>query len=224
MDLVSTLAPPRLCQLDGEIYWVRPLTLGDYAVILAWLDDVLPGKPDRQTPPLMSSPEAQRALDAWKGTELLIWLALREQGTNWLQCQAIAQAVHVNPVERIPFYEAIYARRRTRSFDRPGGEDLAEAWVGPLVAAMAERFGYTLNEISKLTLDQVECLNSDGLPSEDPRQVTHEELARYDALARANREAKERQPDMPSGFEMALAEAVERLEAARAEPADGGPT
>ncbi len=213
MDLCSALASPRLCQLDGETYWVRPLRLADYALILAWLDDVLPGKTERTTPPLLGSDESQDALSSANGWELLVWLGLRADGATWNEAAALAR--EATDVERIRFHDALFTRRRTKQ-PRPGGEDLAEAWCGPMMTAMCERFGMTLEDIAALTLDQVECLNSDGLESEDPRRVSHEELARFDVLAKANREAKERQPDQPSGFEVAIDEAVARFEAAKA--------
>ncbi len=219
MDLCSALASPRLCQLDGETYWVRPLRLADYALILAWLDDVLPGKTERTTPPLLGDDKSQAALSSAKGWELLVWLGLRADGTTWNEAKAIAFEATVE--ERFIFHGALFARRRTKQ-PGPGGEDLAEAWVGPMLSGtaesqgMCERFGMTLEDIAQLTLDQVECLNSNGLESEDPRRVSHKELARFDALAKANREAKERQPDQPSGFEVAIDEAVARFEAAKA--------
>ncbi len=224
MDLVSALAPPRLCQLDGETYWVKPLSLGDYALILAWLDDVLPGKPERTTPPLLGSEESQAALSSAKGWELLVWLALRADGTTWNEACAIAR--ETTEVERIVFREAIYARRRTW-LPGVGGEDLGAVWAGPIFAGgpehvgMCERLSMSLEEIGRLTLDQIDCLNGMGVPGEDPRRVSHEELARFDALARANREAKEREPAKPTGFEVAIDEAVVRLEAARAEERTG---
>ncbi len=218
MDLCSALASPRLCQLDGETYWVRPLRLGDYALILAWLDDVLPGKTERTTPPLLGDDKSQAALSSAKGWELLVWLGLRADGTTWNEAKAIA--FEATAEERFIFHGALFARRRTKQ-PGPGGEDLAEAWVGPMMTAMCERFGMSLESIAALTLDQVECLNSDGSEGEDPRRVSHEELARFDALAKANREAKERQPDQPSGFEVAIDEAVARFEAAKAAEVTG---
>ncbi len=219
MDLCSALASPRLCQLDGETYWVRPLRLGDYALILAWLDDVLPGKPERTTPPLLGDDKSQTALSGPKGWELLVWLGLRADGTTWNEAAALAR--EATDVERIRFIDAIYARRRTWK-PGPGSEDLGAVWAGPIFAGtsesegMCERLGMTLEDIAALTLDQIDCLQGCGCPDEDPQRVTHEELARFDALARANREAKERQPDQLSGFETAIDEAVARFEAAKA--------
>ncbi len=218
MDLCSALAPPRLCQLDGETYWVRPLRLGDYALILAWLDDVLPGKTERTTPPLLGSAESQKALSGPKGWHLLVWLGLRHEGVSWNEAYAIA--LEAADYERVIFLEKIYARRRTWK-PGPSGEDLGAVWAGPIFAGtheyegMCQRFGMTLDDVAALTLDQIDCLQAMGCPDEDPRRVTHEELARLDALARANREAKDRQPDQPSGFEVAIDEAVARFEAAK---------
>ncbi len=224
MDLCSALAPPRLCQLDGETYWVRPLKLGDYALILAWLDDVLPGKTERTMPPLLGSDESQAALSSTKGWELLVWLGLRADGTTWNEAVAIAR--EATDVERVRFIDVIYARRRTWKLG-PGGEDLGLVWAGPIFAGtyesegMCQRLGMTLDDIAALTLDQIDCLQAMGCPDEDPRRVSHEELARLDTLARANREAKERQPDQPTGLEVAIDEAVARLEAAKAAEVTG---
>ncbi len=220
MDLCSALASPRLCQLDGETYWIRPLKLGDYALILAWLDDVLPGKTERTIPPLLCSEESQKALSGPLGWHLLIWLGLRDQGVTWNEAYAIA--LEVADHERVVFRNAIYARRRTF---QPGmtGQDLGAVWAGPIFAGthesegMCQRLGMTLEEIANLTLDQIDCLQALGCPEEDPRRVTHEELARFDALAKLNREAKERKPDEPTGFEVAIDEAIARFEAAKAE-------
>ncbi len=219
MDLCSALASPRLCQLDGETYWVRPLRLADYALILAWLDDVLPGKTERTTPPLLGSEESQKALSGPKGWHLLVWLGLRGEGVSWNEAYAIA--LEAADHERVVFCKAIYARRRTWK-PGPGGEDLGAVWAGPIFAGtsesegMCQRLGMTLEDVAALTLDQIDCLQALGCPDEDPRRVSHEELARFDALAKANREAKERQPDQPSGFEAAIDEAVARFEAAKA--------
>lgn len=213
MDLVSALAPPRICPLNSETYWIRPLSLASYAIILQWLDDTIPGKAERKTPPLLGDDKSQAALSSTKGWELLVWLSLRSDGTTWDKAVDIARKSSL--YERLWFHDVIFTRRRTKQA-RPGGEDLAEAWWGPMIASMCERFGMTLDEVAALTLDQLECLNSDGLESEDPRRVSHEELARFDALARANREAKEHDPAQPSGFEVALEEAVVAYEAARA--------
>ncbi len=218
MDLCSALASPRLCQLDGETYWVRPLRLGDYALILAWLDDVLPGKTERTTPPLLGADESRKALSGPKGWHLLVWLGLRSEGVSWNEAYAIA--LEAADHERVVFLEAIYARRRTWK-SGPGAKDLGLVWAGPVFAGtlesegMCQRLGMTLEDIAALTLDQIDCLQSCGCPEEDPRRATHEELSQLDALARANREAKEHQPDKPSGFETAIDEAVARFDSAK---------
>lgn len=175
MDLVTALNSPRLVRLAGETYWVRSFWLGDYATILAWLDDVIPGRPDRKMPPLLSSAEAGDALDSLHGRGLLTYLALRDQGVGF--DRALELAGLAEEVEWARFLQVVHSRRRTRKPVLAGsGEDLAESWWGPLLCSLAEACHLTLEDAARLTLDQLEMYASKGCEDEDPRNMTPEEV------------------------------------------------
>lgn len=190
MDICTTFNPERLVQLGGEPYWVRALTLADFAVILAWLDDVLPGRDARKMPPEFGSDDAQKALESAHGLSLLTWLALRGQGVGYPRAVEIALAC--GEVERYRLMQVLFARRRTM---RPGpdGEDLGVSWWGPVVASLAEACYFPPSEVGGMTLDQLElvCMSRDRLKEEDPRHLTLEDVIRMGEQKRAAMAAQE---------------------------------
>lgn len=192
MDLASALAPPRLRQLAGSPVWVRPLDLGGFALLLAWLDDVLPGKPDRVVPPDLNSPEASAALESAPGRAVLAYAVLRREGMPYKTLAALAR--EADPVEWAAFLSAAFAGRRTAKDDDTPGHDIARAWFGPNLANLCERFpGYTLDAAARLTLDQYALLAGEGLPEEDPRHLTAEQVEsmRQEGLRRQREAAGE---------------------------------
>lgn len=175
MDLVAALAPPRSCRLGGEDIWVRPLGLEDYALLLGWLDDVLPGKDDRVIPPRLGDDASQEALDTVLGKVTIAYAALRHQGIGYSRCAEMV--CRSTPEEWASFLAAAFARRRTAKDDGPGDRDIAEIWFGPSFATVCERYpGYMLETIGRLTLDQYALLTGQGLPEEDPRHLTWEQV------------------------------------------------
>lgn len=187
MDIVSAFAPPRLCRLAGVEYWVDRFRLADFALLIGWLDDVLPGRPERKLPPRLGSDEAAAALDSATGKAVHVYLALRGRGVAWEDCRAIAAAL--DEVEWVRLRDVQYGRRRMRD-DAPGGRgsDLAEIWWGPGVAALVVEKGLAYEAIGRFTLDQWEALDPErpGLPDDDPRRLTvaQVEAMRLEALAR----------------------------------------
>jgi hypothetical protein len=87
-------------------------------------------------------------------------------------------------VEWLRFQAVVYSRRRT--FAPSGmGEDLAEAWWGPMVAGLTER-GLDIGAVRRMSLDQLDALATDGCPEEDPRRMTQADVqAMYDAARAA---------------------------------------
>lgn len=192
MDLVSALAPPRLCRLAGEDVWVRPASLDDLAVVMAWLDDVLPDKAARSVPPSMGDEASIAALESRNGRAVVAYAALRHRGAT--MADATRAVDNSDAVEWATFLAAFFARRRTEKGDGPGdGRGLSEVWFGPDFATICERYpGHTLESIGRLTLDQYALLMGQGLPEEDPRHLTWEqvEAMRLEGLRlRAEREA-----------------------------------
>lgn len=193
MDLVSALAPPRCCRLGGVDLWVRPYGLEDFALVLAWLDDVLPGKADRKVPPRLGSPEAGAAMESATGRVLLAWAALRHQGYS--QDVVATLLSNATDLEWATFLAAAFAGRRTAR-DTGDGRDIADQWFGPNFAVLAERYGHTLEAIGRLSLDQYALLCGEGLEEEDPKILTAEqvEAMRQEGLRlKAEREAMEAQ-------------------------------
>jgi hypothetical protein len=88
-----------------------------------------------------------------------------------------------------------YARRRTaRPVAEGYGRDLAELWWGPGVSSLVIERGMTFEDVGRFTLDQWDSLDAEvpGLPDEDPRRLTAEqvEAMRQEAMRRVAEEAK----------------------------------
>ncbi len=182
MDPVAAFAPPRIRRLAGSDVWVRPLTLGDYALLLAWLDDVLPGKADRKLAPKLWSDEAQKALDSSPGRCVLAHAVLRHQGHDFNETRRMAS--DASPLEWAAFLDAVFARRRTMKDSPSDGKDMAETWIGPSLHNLCEKFGgYTLESAARLTLDQYALLANEGAAEEDPSYVAEQEVGEIRRVA-----------------------------------------
>src|SRR5438128_887418 len=111
MDLASLCGSGRVCYLGGRRFLVRPLSLDGLGSMLAWLDDVLPGRENRTGPPHVSDPEAQEALRSSMGFLLLVHLGLRDQGITFdIAVDLVTQA---SDEERARFILVVFARRRS---------------------------------------------------------------------------------------------------------------
>jgi len=170
MDIVSALAPPRVCRLAGQTLWVRPYTLEDFAVVLAWLDDVTPGKAARKIAPRLTDPSSQEAIETISGRTVTAWTALRHQGLTW--GDVIALVSNATDEEWTSFLSVVFSGRRT-STDAGGDSDLADCWIGPSLVSLCTRFpGHSIHDLGRLTLDQYAMLCGDGIEHEDPKRLT----------------------------------------------------
>lgn len=183
MDIVATFAPPRLCYLAGKPHWVRPMPIEGFATLIAWIDDVSPGRADRKAPPLLNAPESQAAIESTHGFVLLVWLALRDQGVGYAAAAALAMACDEH--ERARLYDVLFARRRYADRSGLAGEDLAASWWGPGIMAMSKRVTMLVNTIGKLTLDQLDCYTTEGAPCERPGRLTEDQVQAMWEAARA---------------------------------------
>lgn len=189
MDLPSLCGSARVCYLAGQRFWVRPLGLDGLGTILAWIDDVLPGREVRSMPPKISEPEAQAALDSGPGLALLAWLGLRDQDIGYEQAAELMLAADEG--ERARFVGVLFGRRRSYR-PGPGVEDIAETWWGPNAVNFLDRYpSLTLESLGRLSLDQLDCLATGGCGAEDPTRPDPEMMERFDAMAKANKTAKE---------------------------------
>lgn len=165
MDIVSSFRPLRLIELGGERYWIRPLDLEGLSMILAWLDDVLPGQAERQLPPKISDEASQAALNSLEGWRMLCWVALRHSG---LSPDAVdRKSVMASGEQQSRVLTVLFSRRRTIKLGRTG-EDISEGWWGPTLAAMWKNGSKLPHDVGKLSLDQLDALIDEGLPQERP--------------------------------------------------------
>ncbi len=182
MFLPETLNAPRQCWLGGQVYWVRSLSLEGFGILVAWLDDVLPGREERKTPPRYGDDASQAALRDPAGEHLLVWLALRSQSVTWEQAGALADQMTV--AEKARLGTVLLGRRRTWEPSPGGGTDLGELWTDKGWASLAIELG-GLDKLGSLSLDQLEFLMARGDVDVDPAYNT-ENLARMQAEWRAN--------------------------------------
>lgn len=173
MDIVSVFNPPRFLLLAEQEFWIKGLTIGDFALIIAWLDDVLPGYAERTLPPRFLSDEAQSMMETTLGRCVLAYAGLRHSGVTWNRCQSLA--LEASPAEWSRLM-AIFFRRRRNLQQSGEAEDLGEGWWGPMVSRFCVDLGYRPEDISGLTLDQIDCLGKSGLEDEKPGVLTIEQV------------------------------------------------
>ncbi len=155
MDLPSTLGVPRIVYIGGRVFWVRPITLEAMAIILAWLDDVLPGRAEREALPLFNDDASQEAIESPAGRILMLWLALRDHGVSYDE----AVTMEIEDVERVRLLDVLYNRRRSLQ-PSPTRTDISETWCDKGFASMTNELGFA--QVRSLTLDQFEWINSGG--------------------------------------------------------------
>lgn len=184
MDIISTFNPPRFITIAKQDFWIRGLTLGDFALVIAWLDDILPGHADRTLPPRFLGKEAQAALETPFGRCVLAWAAMRHSGLTWNQCQSLALNAQPEQWSRLL---TILFRRRKNIRQSLEAEDLGEGWWGPMVAGFCTELSYRPQDLESLSLDQLDCLVKRGLEDEKPGILTVEEVqAMWEAAKKSN--------------------------------------
>lgn len=174
MDIISTFNPPRLVQLAGETFWVRGFGVEDHAAFIAWLDDVVPGQAERKTPVSLESPEAQAAMNSPMGWAVLVWIALRHLGVSYEQAESLS--LQASEPEKLRFLTVIYRRRGTLPEQITNGKDVSKSWWGPTIVGLVEHYHLSLDQIGRMTLDQIECISTDGAPYEDPDRLTVDQV------------------------------------------------
>lgn len=157
MYLPDTFAAERLCYLADRPFWVRPLSIADFAVIIAWLDDHVPGREERESPPKFSDAESQDLIKSPAGTVLLGWLALRRQGMSYEAAMDLLSTA--KPEELNWLGEILFSRRRTLKVS-PDGSDISETWCDKGMAQSIAEMGVA--GVGDLSLDQLEFLASEG--------------------------------------------------------------
>ncbi len=165
MDMPTVYGAPRHCYIAGEVYWVTPMTRRDKATVLQWLDDVLPGRPDRKMPPKMGEEASQKALQSFPGWCMIASLALAPHGFSYSQAAAIVPHSPDDDdneqkwTEFFRIQDVFLSRRRTMK-PITEGVDWSETWLEEDEARLAAEYG--LKEIGDLTLDQYDWLCSGG--------------------------------------------------------------
>lgn len=177
--------------LSGEVFWLRAISQEDFAILVAWLDDVLPGKESRELPPKLSDEESQKALDSPMGWSVQAWAALRHVGVTY--DKACSLILGASDDEKRRFSTVFYRKRPTY---KPSGQgtDIGEAWWGPQVANLSER-GLSVGQIGAMTLDQVDMLFSGGGENEQPGRLAWDDpiILEMDRQAKENAARKEQE-------------------------------
>ena len=220
MDLPSVVGARRLCYVAGRAYWVRPCPLEGWAEIAAWLDDMTPGRAEREYPPRFGDDASQELLRTEAGLALLAWIALRDSGVDY--DQSLKLWSRADEDERVRLVSVLFARRRTI---RPSedGSDIGETWCGEGMAELATSLG--MDGLRRLTLDQVEFLLSAGKVDRhaDPDTRAVAEVQRMWEAQQAAKAAEAVASPAPA-IDPAIAEVHAKwLEAVEAAKANGKP-
>lgn len=131
-----------------------------WADVVAWLDDMRPGRADRTSPPRLADDASQELLRTDAGRALLAWIAVRDEGVTYADAAALWH--QANDEERHRLLSVLMDRRRTLATDDDDrtGTDIGQIWCGKGMATLAQAIG--IEAIGRLTLDQLEWLLSDG--------------------------------------------------------------
>lgn len=157
MDIASTFAARRICYLADRPFWVRPMDWRGWSEVIAWLDDMVPGRSERECPPRLGSEASQELLRSDSGRALLAWIALRDEGIRYEEATVLW--VQADEEERHRLLSVLMGRRRSL-VRGSGGTDLGEVWCGKGMAQLGQMIG--MEALSRLTLDQAEWLLSEG--------------------------------------------------------------
>lgn len=182
MDIVSTANAPRIVSLGKQVYWVRSLDFEGFAIVLGWLDDVLPGRAERKMPPNWHDDASQNAMQSLPGKNLLIWLALRHQGVNFEHAGTILDIMTGLPdsegdFEYLRLLDVLLSHRRTVKpvpFDDDEANDIGQTWCSKGMAQIVSAIG--MKEALALSMDQFEWLMKEGIlegenPAEEPEKL-----------------------------------------------------
>ena len=175
------------------------MTVDGLAIVINWLDDVIPGRPDRKMPVKVGDKASQNALGSFPGQCLLTWLALRDHGFSYAQAAEIVphpddgegEAAGRKAIEHFRLMEVYMSRRRTRT-PSEGGDDISETWYDKDLCKLAMEYG--LAELGRLTLDQYDFILSGGNADEFGQfdlQAVQDDLPRRIAMIKAAEERGE---------------------------------
>lgn len=175
MDLPTLANAPRFVTFgddaDLHAFMVESISMKGMAIVLAWLDDVLPGRAERKMPPPFNSEESQRALVSGPGRKLLTYVALRDQGVTYAGACAIASVT--TDVQFVRLCDVLYGHRRTM-VPSDDGKDIAETWFGKGAAALVQSIGFA--EMLDMSMDQFEWLMRDGDTEDENPAYSREKL------------------------------------------------
>jgi hypothetical protein len=180
--LPDLFAAPRICLLDDQLLWIKPLDGEGWGILLGWLDDFIPGKDERPGLPRFDSPEAQALLLEPHGQALLAWLALRRLGYSYVAASTLWEKAE--PLQRAKVRNVLFSHRKTfEPPETPDDSDISQCWASKGMAALAREIG--LEELGRLSLDQIAWLLSGGELDADPR-YSRQNLAKRIAEWKAN--------------------------------------
>jgi|GEM_PF-3222266 len=171
MHLPNVTNAPRVIALDGTSYRARALTLGQLGEVLAWLDDQLPDRPDREGPPRLSDEASRIALATTEGLAVILHLALLSCQPELTRDQArsLAPLLTVEDEARllsIAFRVPSIERGGNPEDPPPSSKDLAEVSWGALFERLVEQGILGYEQVAQLTLDQLENRLSRGAPAD----------------------------------------------------------
>jgi hypothetical protein len=144
--------------LGGKPFWIKKLTAQGWATLLAWLDDRQPGRDDPRKLPKFNSDESKALLLDGSGQAVLAWLALRDQGLDYLTASNVWFSA--SEAEIAAAMTALLGRRKTYEPDDDNESDISDTWLSKGMAQMAMEYG--LAELGQLNFDQIDWLMSSG--------------------------------------------------------------
>ena len=163
MQITSAFAAPRKVVIAGDVVWVPPLRLEDFALLIEWLEEQIEGRGERDYPPAFSADESWGKLTEGDGIVTIAYAVLRHQGWSWLKAAKLM--IDASPEERQAFFDAALSRRRGRKVES-GGTDIASLFWGPAIQAVCEKYHITVRQVGLLTLDQFDLLTQEGCKDE----------------------------------------------------------
>lgn len=151
MDLIHASNAPVPLVLGGLTYRARPLTLGQFGEVLAWLKDRLPDEE------LLFSSEASRiALATTEGLSVLLHLACEHHHPNLTREGARELAAGMDCDDEAKLLSIAFRRLpgKPADPDAPPPKDLATVNWGEIFEALSGHRADAYADVAELTLDQ----------------------------------------------------------------------
>lgn len=188
--LSHLLASPTVVTLGGRPHLARPLTLGDFALLLRAAADALGRDEDGEDAPTFGESEVAGWMTG-DGAYLMAWCSLRREWPGLSPAEAAGLVGSAAPEELGGLFSAALRRCRAGVPAEGSGVDPAKTDWAAMLWRLREVWGYGYDAAAAMTLDQVRALvRKDGKAEGGKPGMSLDEANRLWEEAQAKRKAE----------------------------------